>query len=46
VRLVVGDSLAVVDAAVQCEGRGRLYRINQKKLKVIQEWLDWFDRKE
>jgi DNA-binding transcriptional ArsR family regulator len=28
------------------QGRGRLYRINQKKLKVIQEWLDWFDRKE
>ncbi len=28
------------------QGRGRLYKINQKKLKVIQEWLDWFDRKE
>jgi hypothetical protein len=28
------------------QGRGRLYQINQKKLKVIQDWLDGFDRKE
>jgi len=26
-------------------GRGRLYKLNQKKLKLIKEWLGWFERK-
>ena len=25
------------------QGRGRIYRINDQKLGVIEEWLAWFD---
>jgi DNA-binding transcriptional ArsR family regulator len=25
------------------EGRTRLYRVNPEKLKIVQEWLNWFN---
>lgn len=25
------------------EGRSRLYRVNKEKLRVVREWLDWFE---
>ncbi len=27
------------------QGRTRLYRINVRKLRVIRDWVRWFDRK-
>ena len=27
------------------EGRGRIYRVNVQKLRVIQAWLGWFGKK-
>jgi DNA-binding transcriptional ArsR family regulator len=27
------------------QGRTRVYRVNQRKLAVIRDWLAWFDKK-
>lgn len=28
------------------QGRGRIYKLSQKKLRVIGQWLGWFEPKE
>jgi len=37
---VLEDSGALIHGK---QGRSRLYRVNVEKLKIIREWLDWFE---
>ena len=30
--------------SVESKGRSRVYRVNRARLKLVSEWLEWFDK--